>query len=543
MGIEVEEEIRAAANAVLQKASACGELGSEAHLKAVARESLMAAGIDPQWIPERPIRDDVIAKALEEAEGLTLFEIELVWAICRAMAQNKAPWCAALVPPLHTHDYSYASSMSPEQKAFDDRGCHIPFPQPERKDIVRVRGQVELEPEDWAAHVAAEEQFALIFTAALSEVSGRFLGIVETGDELRDLTGDGPVGQLRIVERSAAWDYFDPVGELQLMDDLWSAARDLSRRSIDIIAWQCDEVNGRGYDLGHLRGDPEHLRGLELWNLREVVQLPEEEQTQLFVWDGSYNGPVEMTTMRDSSNSMVAVFPEELRFRLDYTPSHYSYDAPDIRMSTLRTLTRKVQRGTSLNGKSLQIVGTVNDPRPGARFDLDSMALFSETDLYYVDNASISGHTVRPRVIAEIPAGQDRYTLLPEDGTVVLVARNGKGSACYTAKRPTLISNNLFIVWPNQEKAAPEYLSCAMRSALVRGEMRSIRMPMGKADLERLLVPVGPKRLMDAVVERELEIRRKMAELTYELDLLRIEEPLDQLWAKEDEGQKKGGQQ
>ena len=543
MGIEVKEEIRVAADAVLQKAAASGELGGEAHLRAVARESLIAAGIDPQWIPERPIRDDIIAKALEEAEGLTLFEIEFVWAICSALAQHDAPWRTALVLPLHSHEYSYAPTVSAGQRAFDDLGRLIPSPQPERRDIVRVRGQIELEPEDWTAHVAAEGQFALIFAAALSKLSGRFLGIVETGDELRDLAGDGPVGQLRIVGRSAAWDYYDPIGELQLKDDLWAAVRDLGRRSIDIIAWQCEEVDGRGYDLGHLRGDPEHLDRLELWNLREVVQLPEGEQTQLFIWDGSYNGPVEMTTVRDGSNSTVAVFPEELRFRLDYTPSHYSYDVPDIRMSTLRTLTRKVQRGTSLNGKSLQIVGTVNDPRPGARLDLDSMALFSETDLYYVDNASITGHAVRPRVIAEIPAGQDRYTLLPEDGTVVLVARNGKGSACYTAKRPTLVSNNLFIVWPNQEKAAPEYLSCAMRSALVRGEMRSIRMPMGKADLERILVPVGPKRLMDAVVERELQIRRKIAELTYELDLLRIEEPLDQLWAKEDEEQKKGGQQ
>ena len=205
-------------------------------------------------------------------------------------------------------------------------------------------------------------------------------------------------------------------------------------------------------------------------------------------------------------------------------------------MATLGTLTKKIQRGTSLNGKSLEIIGTVDDPRPGACIDLDTMMLFSESDLYYVDNASISQNIVRPRVMADMPACQERYTLLPEDGTVVLVARNGKGSVCYTAKRPTLVSNNLFIVWPDLEKAAPEYLSCALRSTYVRGEMNALSMPMGKAELGRLLIPVGPEELMDAVVKRERQIKREIDDLNYNLDLLRHEEPLDQLWARE-EGQ------
>lgn len=529
------------AESVLRRAADYGKPGSEAYLRAIARESLIKADLDLQWMPELPTRDEVIATTLADAEGLILFDIKLIWAICRAMALNDVSWRAALVLPFHTLQKRYYVHSTPKLGAEHESEDDDFYPTAESgehaEEYVEVRslGSKEVDIEDWRSFEWKVDWFTQIFSAALSRVTDKFVGMVQTADELRDLAGDGPVGQVRIMERTARGCFFDPVGELQAFDSLWAAERELGHRTIDIIAWQYHEANVMGYDLGHLRGDPEHLSGLETWNLREVIQLPEWEQTLLFVWDAAYSGPVEMTCMRDNSESTVAVPLEELRFRLDFTPSHYSYDVPDVRMVALGTLTKKIQRGTSLNGKSLDIIGTVSDPRPGAWFDLDTFTLFSESDFYYVDNASISQNSVRPRVISEIPAGQERYTLLPEDGTVVLVARNGKGSACYTAKRPTLVSNNLFIIWPDHEKAVPEYLSCALRSTYVRGQMNAICMPMGKAELEHLLIPVGPGRLMDAVVKREKQIEREIKDLDYRLDLLRHEEPLDQLWAKEGE--------
>ncbi|MBR3384568.1 MAG: hypothetical protein IKG69_05095, partial [Atopobiaceae bacterium] len=350
-------------------------------------------------------------------------------------------------------------------------------------------------------------------------------------DELAGIAEGGPVSQLRIVSRPASWATVDPVGELQTTDALWVAGRSLGRRGVDIVAWQCDEANGRGYDLSHLRGDAESLSGFECAGLREVIRLPIGERGQVFAWDGSHAGKVAMTAMVDGSSRTADVPASELEFRLDYTPSHYLDGDHTITMATVGSLVRRVQRGTNVNGRSLKIVGTSGDPRPGARFDHSTLSYFSESDLYYVDNASVSWGAVTPRVIAEVPAGQERYTVVPEDGKVLLVARNGKGLACYEARRPTLVSNNLFIVWPDEERVTAEYLSCAMRSAPATRQMLSMRMPMGRADLESILVPIGPKSLMGDVVERELQIERERSELTYRLQMLDLEEPLDRLWA------------
>ena len=70
--------------------------------------------------------------------------------------------------------------------------------------------------------------------------------------------------------------------------------------------------------------------------------------------------------------------------------------------------------------------------------------------------------------------------------------------------------------------------------------MRSMSMPMGRGELAQILIPVGPKELMDRVVKREQEIRLEIEELSYELDLLRAEDPLNQIWAEGDDTEDKG---
>lgn len=527
MGLEVGREIRALADAALRKAASYGEPGSEEHVRAVVRECLFYAGIDSEKIPEVPMRDEIVSQAMGEAEdGLVLFEIEFVWAACRAMARSHAGWRIALVPPFHVHEH---------------RRLMFALPGQEEEDIVSVRGK-EADPEALRDILDAELLFAQTLAVALSGMSNKFVGMVRTADELNALAEGGPVGQVRMVTRSARDAYYDPVGELQADDTLWAAERGIGRRGTDVIAWQSDEVNGMGYDIGHLRGDYEHLSGFDDRNLREIIQLPEGEQTQLFVWDGRYTGPVEMTDMRDGSKKTTCVSTAELRYRLDYTPIHYSEENPPVRMKTVRSLVRNIQRGTKLNGKSLRVIGTTGESRPGAEFDFSTMTWHKEGDCYYVDNASLTDGRVKARVIAEIPAKQETYTLMPEDGTVVLVARSSGVSACYTPKCPTLVSNNLFIVWPDPEKATPEYLACALQGTVALGQMGSMRKPLGRGDLDSIIIPVGPKEFMDRVVNREAQIARERAELLYKLQLLSDEDPIDQLWATDELEGKPGGE-
>lgn len=500
---------------VSQKAPGCvGDAEYEDRLRSVVRNALSLAGIDLGLVPELPVRDGFVAEAIGKAEGLVLFEVEFVWAFCRAIACGGGTWKGVLVPPFHER----TTLITPSTKT-------------DGREVVRVRGWETIDPEAWSGHVSAEERFAKILATALVQTTDRFAGMIRDADELVSIAEGGPVSQVRIVSRPASWATIDPVGELQSADALWIAGRSLGRRGVDIVAWQCDEANGRGYDLCHLRGDSESLSGLEYAGLREVIRLPEEEAGQLFIWYGTHACKVAMTVMGDGRDRTVDVPAAELGFRLDYTPGHYLDCGRTISMATVGNLVRRVQRGTSVNGKSLQVVGTTGDPRPGASFDWATLSYHSDDDLYYVDNASISWGSVKPRVISEMPAGQERYTVTPASGKVLLVARNGKGLACYEARRPTLVSNNLFIVWPDERKVTAEYLSCAMRSAPSQQQMQSMRMPMGRADLESILVPIGPKSLMDDVVERELQIERERSELTYRLQMLDLEEPLDRLWA------------
>ena len=507
-----------AAETVLARASRDVTPGSEAHIRAIAEESLVSAGINPDGIPERPMLDGIIADKLKGADGLTLFEIDFVWAVCRAIARPEASWRAALILPFH-ESVRYA----------------LAAPELMGKRAVMVRGTASLEMDVWEGIVATETRFAQIFSLALARVSDRFVGIARDADDLRALAGNGPANQVRLVTRAASEYTYDPVGELQAIDGIWAAAKGLERKGTSIVVWQSPEASGRGYDLSHLRGDTEFLCSFESRYLHEIVQLPDDEQSQLFIYDGAHTGPVALVDMSGETGGSKAVPAAELRFMLDYTPSHYHESGQEKRMSTIGTLVRRVQRGTSINAKALEIIRSTSDPWPGAVLEPRSMNYYNDGDLYYyVDNASLAGRHVTPRVIKDIPPKQERYTLLPEDGVVVLVARNGRGSATYTARRPTLVSNNLFIIWPDPEKAAAEYLVCSLRSAVVWQQLDSMRMPMGKSDLEGILIPVGTKELMDRVVEREKQIREEIADLSYRLDMLQQEDPLDQLWETED---------
>ena len=502
-----DQEIEAAVESVRGSASVCGARpGSVDYLKAVARESLRVAGFDPLWFPEHPVLDEAVSAELSVAEGLTVFEIEFIWAICYAMARNTGAWRVALVLPLHhVQSDNHLYVANPHD---DDEAVRL---SPSTGNGVSIRGHRECDSEYWHDYVSAEKRFSSVFAAALLGVSDRFVGFVETAEELYGVAGSEAIGQARIVDRPIEASYYDPIGELQQTDGIWNAARNHGVRAVDMVVWRCDEVNEKGYDLGFLRGDWEQLSAFDNGGLRTIVQPPEEEKSLLFIWDGSYDGAVEMTCIREDSEDSVAVFPVEIRLRLDYTPSHYLRDSSCISMSTLGALSKKISRGTSLNGKTLNIIGSVHEHRSCASFDPETMTFASEGDFYYVDNASISGHLVSPRLISEIPAGQERYTLLPKDGAVVLMTRNGRSAANYVASRPTLVSNNLFIIWPNYEKAAPEYLACAIRGAIIRGEIKSARASMGKAEVERIAPSrTAPDiRLAGSVPGRPREERRR----------------------------------
>ena len=108
--------------------------------------------------------------------------------------------------------------------------------------------------------------------------------------------------------------------------------------------------------------------------------------------------------------------------------------------------------------------------------------------------------------------------------------RNGKGEACYFAESPTLVSNNLFIIWPDPERIDPEYLVIAMRSKMVAQQMSTKRMPLGKAELSKLLIPMASEDEMQSVVDRNKEIHAEISAINSKLEDLRKEDPLDLLW-------------
>lgn len=134
-------------------------------------------------------------------------------------------------------------------------------------------------------------------------------------------------------------------------------------------------------------------------------------------------------------------------------------------------------------------------------------------------------------MISEIPDGQRRYTLYPEDGMCILIPRNGKAVVPFIAKVPTLISNNLFFVRLGTDKEEAEYINCLVRSSLFKSQVYAASKPLSKEDVSTFVLPILSKENQADVVNRDREIRNKIIDLQNEITMLEMLDPIDPLQA------------
>lgn len=506
------------------------EMGSEDYFVALAEIALEVAGIEGVCVGRRPLLHERIDAALGRSEDLVLCDMDHIDYVCHALSQSDRAERFVLVLPIHNRveRYDFKTGETAET------------------DEIFLRGYTRCSLESWNAYEASVIEFAELLEHCLVGTTDRFLGLLSDESQLQTLAEGFAISQIRATDGAiSSHAPLDPISDIQTNDKVWTAVKLLDDNRVNMILWKSSEANGIGYDIGYMRDDNDPYGVLlNVNHLKEIVKLPSEYESQLFVWDNAYDGQVNVSVVDENGvRGTLKVFAAELQRDYNYSPERYLGRSVQVSAVELGSLCKKIQRGTSLKGKDLKIIGDVRDERwimerPGSFVLLTGGAgprgIYSMGESYYVDNASIvsnnPGNIVVARILEEIPPGQERYTLLPEDGTVILVPRNGKGEACYFAKGPTLVSNNLFIVWPDSEKVDPEYLVIAMRSSMVSQQMKTKKMPLGKAELSKLLIPMALGVEMQSVVDRSKKIHAEIDELNSRLKDLCNEDPLDLLW-------------
>ena len=398
-----------------------------------------------------------------------------------------------------------------------------------------AKGKIALVPFGGDFLVSEELDHGLkVFAAELSKrldgFAENFAGLVSTDEELCKLAEGLPVNQVRFASGDPKTGAVDPLFALQQNDPAWRALKELSLDHVDVVFWYHEGEQANLYDTANV----DYMgTSLSADGLSEIIELPAESQAQIFVFEGNAANKVRLSRyLAPGEEESVYAFREDLLANHNYTPSYYlgSEDLP--KTVALGGLCSKIQRGTGLSESKLNIVRGFHEFAPGC---LPASAatgggFWSPSDFYYIDNSSIGQYDkVSPKVITEIPAGQERYTVYPEDGGVVLVTRNGKGLAYYEARRPTLISNNLFIVRPDLEKIDPEYMGYAMHSNVASGQICRYKKPMSKSDIEQIRIPVGTAEAMQNVVDVNRANEKKILELEDEIFWIRYKDTLASL--------------
>lgn len=378
------------------------------------------------------------------------------------------------------------------------------------------------------------------------EVCPGYIGAIDDSKMLKDVASSGLL-QIRCV--SAPLSFLNLRDNLDAFKGVWDDERFAETSSRRVLFWLCGDGDADGFQKrSAFIYDQSYA---SLCDLSSVMRLPSDAGGLVLTWEsGSNDGMVSMRCLPDGVD--VLTTESAVRGGMPEAPGIVSVSALTLAVNgcldprcyergeyvrvegpRLSELSSKIQRGTSLSGKDLRLSGSVFDlPRsfedgrrlvaPPSGYSHEGNFVLHRDDVHYIDNASLVGDgTVRPQVVSEVPSGQERYTVLPEDGLVLLVPRNGKDVVAFEAVAPTIISNNLFIV--RLKEGLPfdrRYVCDAMRSGIVRDQIDSLRKPMGKEDLANVVVPVVDEELQAKVIEqnraRELdliELRNRVAEL------------------------------
>ena len=199
-----------------------------------------------------------------------------------------------------------------------------------------------------------------------------------------------------------------------------------------------------------------------------------------------------------------------------------------IEEATLGELAIRISRGTSLSRKALNPYECKTD-ESGERYGNEAR----EGDLLYLDSSCINSDVFEPLYIDEIPRGQERYTVLPHDGEVLLVSRNEKRFVFYEAICPTLIANSVYIAWLGS-RVDNRYLECWLEGSFARkwlktaGEMsfdyRDSEPILSKGTLSTLPVPILDEEIARQTVARKSAILQRIQELYYEIGTLESKE-------------------
>ena len=205
----------------------------------------------------------------------------------------------------------------------------------------------------------------------------------------------------------------------------------------------------------------------------------------------------------------------------------------------LGELASRISRGTTLTEKGLSIKGKLSERARRAiekaeaevwsTFDLatgfspdallraqrlssDVWASSREDDLYYVDGSCFVDGEISPTLLRSMPKGQERYIVNSYDGEVLLVSRNSKESIVYSARRPTLIGNSVFVIRLDSD-ISRDYLACWMRGLYAQEWMHNSGKYLTKRILESLPVPILSEEAMKQTVGYERSVDRKILEL------------------------------
>lgn len=207
--------------------------------------------------------------------------------------------------------------------------------------------------------------------------------------------------------------------------------------------------------------------------------------------------------------------------------------------TTLGELASRISRGTTLTEKGLSIKGKLSerarkaaeeaeaeawatlDPATGfdptalmraERLSSDIWASAREDDLYYVDGSCFADGEISPTLLRSMPKGQERYVVNSYDGEVLLVSRNSKEAIVYSARRPTLIGNSVFVVRLDSD-ISRDYLACWMRGLYAQEWMHNSGKYLTKRILECLPVPILGEEAMAQTLSYERSIDGKILEL------------------------------
>lgn len=322
----------------------------------------------------------------------------------------------------------------------------------------------------------------------------------------------------------------DPLFDLTSFDVAWGAYRvgSSNPRGIVVIERSLDGVSS-----GTTKAD---LRGVS-----RIVQF--KSGSLLLVFNGNEGHEVEMSCadcgagegqlldlVKDEGVAKTIVTLEEIDLNGGcIVPSLFRDRCVRAKSVSLGALSKTIRRGATCR------VSYAGRDRQRTKGDFLMMRardglLIGEDDALYVDGSCITKDGEAMAMPLDcIPAGQEKHTVFPEDGEVVLIPRGGSRVASYKAAVPTLVANNVFIVVPKEGLASARYIACALRGRRVLHQLADQTKPLSKTSLSSILLPVPSKGFQGEVVRKREEAMRAKRDLLNTIDAIDEMSPLDPL--------------